>query len=589
MLAERLRIGLWLMIAGVCGFAIADAKLHTELVGPLWTIGAVQIASALVGLRLLRGRPTFELSVLTALTILGALSATGGMSDVLSKNLYGTPLNSMAITLIAAMLLPWGTGPQTILVAMMSSGALLVTWHVRGQLVDIVHVLCGAAVLYIGSIATAHGNQRMREQRLEADDELASAKARAEEEAEVASLLVQIGHALAARLGRPDPLAAVATFGQRALGSDTADVWMLDPARHVFRLASHVGLPDDLHTALSQLEFPPDSLPLLQVLQGGEMVDLPDFRDQRLVPPALPAHFDLTSGLFAPIGSRGSLQGVLLFGRRGARRPSTPRERRLAAGIAQATTIALQNAQLVTDLEAASRLKSDFVATISHELRTPLNIIMGFTEMLADPDVGPLNRSQQEALSRIERSGRELYDLVTSTLDVGRLEAGRIPIALEEVNLTALLATLALDVEPLVNPGVALRWAYENIPEALRIDGAKVRTILKNLIGNALKFTSAGEVAVLVAWHNDELQLSVADTGVGIPAEQLPVIFDMFRQGDPTATRQFGGVGLGLHIVHRLCTLLGGTVVVDTVVGVGSNFTVRLPALATAAPHVLAS
>ena len=233
-----------------------------------------------------------------------------------------------------------------------------------------------------------------------------------------------------------------------------------------------------------------------------------------------------------------------------------------------------------TEAEAANRAKTEFLAVMSHELRTPLNAIAGYAELLRLGLRGPVTPEQIEDLDRITRSERTLLSLINDILNFARLEAAKVKFASERVALRALLN----DMETLVAPQLRakqLRFHVGDCDETLAAQGDadKVRQIILNLLSNAVKFTpAAGEISLACTADGDTVRVSVRDTGVGIPEEKLHVVFEPFVQLDRSLTSVAEGSGLGLAISRDLARGMGGDLVAESSVGVGSTFILSLPA-----------
>ncbi|HET6763278.1 MAG TPA: ATP-binding protein [Longimicrobiaceae bacterium] len=237
------------------------------------------------------------------------------------------------------------------------------------------------------------------------------------------------------------------------------------------------------------------------------------------------------------------------------------------------------------ELERASRLKSEFLASMSHELRTPINALLGYASLMRDRIYGELTQRQEESLVRMQSASRHLLDLVNDILDLAKIEAGKMPVHAERFALADLVQELSETVEPLVRArGLEYRTETpEELPE-LFTDRTKVKQIVLNLLSNAVKFTHVGRVALTVRVRRGGVEMEVRDTGIGIPPAELETIWDDFRQVDQSSTREYGGTGLGLSIVRKLALLLGGSVRARSQPGRGSVFTVRLPARVRTAP-----
>jgi len=310
--------------------------------------------------------------------------------------------------------------------------------------------------------------------------------------------------------------------------------------------------------------------------------------DPRLRDPEFFRRNGLVSYLGLPLIAKDEILGVLSFYTKEEHR-FTDQEVEFLSMLANQAAIAIRNSQLFEEvsssrdaMEQANKIKEEFLSVMSHELRTPLNAILGFTEMVRDGMQGPVNAQQQRCLEKVLTRTQELLTMINGILQVTSMEAPR-KTNVQPVNLNGFLDDLKSTYEFPSDRQVKLHWEYRDLP-MFETDTEKLRHILQNLINNAVKFTPEGHVAVTVHYLRERhrMEFKVCDTGIGIPPDKLPIIFEKFRQVDSSETRLYGGVGLGLYIVKQYVETLGGKIDVQSTPGVGSAFTVTLPCISNA-------
>jgi len=330
-----------------------------------------------------------------------------------------------------------------------------------------------------------------------------------------------------------------------------------------------------------------------RVVVEGRTIQIPDVLDDpdyQMTEVAKLAGFRTILGV--PLMREGVPIGVITLQRRGVQQPFTDKQIELVTTFADQAVIAIENVRLFDEIQEknrqlaeASQNKSQFLSSMSHELRTPLNAIIGLTEMMVTNAARFGTEKAQEPLQRVNRAGTHLLGLINQVLDLSKIEAGKLELNPQTVQLAPLIEEVIGTARQLAehNKNRLILNAQENLG-ALTVDPMRLRQILFNLLSNACKFTKGGEVklqARRMADGRDGIELSVSDTGIGMTPEQQAKLFEEFTQADATTAQRFGGTGLGLAIARKLARMMGGDVIVTSEMGKGSVFTVRLPGGAT--------
>jgi GAF domain-containing protein len=295
---------------------------------------------------------------------------------------------------------------------------------------------------------------------------------------------------------------------------------------------------------------------------------------------------DYRTLLSVPMLREGIPIGLLVL-MRGEVRPFTDKQIELVMTFADQAAIAIKNVQLFDEiqdksrqLEEASQHKSQFLANMSHELRTPLNAILGYTELMADGAYGEPSEKMLGILKRLEANGKHLLGLINDVLDLSKIEAGQLVLELSDYSVQDIAQTVRSTLEPLA-ADKKLGFKVEVAPQlpSGRGDGRRLTQVLINLVGNAIKFTDAGEVAIKAEANNGSFYVAVRDTGPGISATDQAKLFQEFQQADNAITKKKGGTGLGLAISKRIIEMHGGKIWVESQPGQGSTFTFTLPVI----------
>jgi signal transduction histidine kinase/HAMP domain-containing protein len=367
---------------------------------------------------------------------------------------------------------------------------------------------------------------------------------------------------------------------------DAARIYLRNEDSGDLQLIAHQGVPEGIPLVRS---YRIGEGRLGRALESGEALFVSDMETdaayKRLAHNQYMLKAGFRSSFLIPLKVRGEGLGVMNFV---GKKPYyfSESDTQLINAIAYHLGVAVGNARLFSqlkkktmELEKASKGKDEFLGVISHELRTPLNVIKGYTEIMMQGMLGNISGEQKKALETISNQSMELFNMINGVLQVTKIEADALQAATWDVNLCRLFDELRTNYNIPFGKELVIKWDYPIDLPIISTDDEKLKAVIQNLVNNAIKFTEKGIVTIAVRHlvETSMVEFKITDTGIGIPKEKIDSVFNMFQQVDSSATRKYGGVGLGLYIVKKFTELLGGRVVVESSFAEGSTFIVTLP------------
>jgi signal transduction histidine kinase/HAMP domain-containing protein len=437
-----------------------------------------------------------------------------------------------------------------------------------------------------GSLRSLLDERRQNEQRLE--EVVAERTAELTRTVNELRALGEVGGAVNSTLDLATVLTVIVSNAVRITGTEGGAIYEYEPATQTFDLRATHEMEPELIAALRARRPRLGEGAVGRAAARRQPVQIADIEEDRTNEPRLYELFSrhgFRARLAVPLLREEEIVGALVVRRR-LPGPFAPELAELLQTFAAQSVLAIQNAHLFREiadksrqLEVASRHKSEFLASMSHELRTPLNAILGFNEMILGGVYGELSDDLREPLADIQSSGRHLLRLINNILDLSKIEAGRMELAIADYSVHDAVDSVRSSLRSLAeDKGLEfVATVPDNIPLA-RGDGGRIIQCLVNLAGNALKFTRHGRVEITAELRDGELLVyRVTDTGIGIAPDKIDALFDEFRQGDASIASEFGGTGLGLSITRKFVELHKGRIWVDSELGRGSTFFIGVP------------